>query len=41
MHSISTSAFLGSVLTATQLLAGLCEKCFSYSAFISCSGQGR
>lgn len=35
MHSISTSAFLGSVLTATQLLEGLCEKCFSYSAFIS------
>jgi hypothetical protein len=36
MHSISTSTFLGSVLTATQLRAGLWENHFSYSAFISC-----
>jgi hypothetical protein len=28
---------LGSVLTATQLRAGLWEKNFSYSPFISCS----
>lgn len=35
MASISTVAFLGSVLTATQLRAGLWTIHFSYSAFIS------
>lgn len=34
MHSISTSTFLGKVLTATQLRAGLCVKCFAYSSFM-------
>lgn len=36
MHSISTSTFLGRVLTATQERAGLWAKYFSYSVFISC-----
>lgn len=36
MTSISTSTFLGRVLTATQLRAGLCENHFSYSVLISC-----
>jgi hypothetical protein len=31
MASISTSEFLGSVLTAIQLLAGLCGNHFAYS----------
>ena len=39
MASISTSTFLGSVLTATQLRAGLWEKNFSYSPFISYQGK--
>lgn len=35
MHSISTGTPFGSWYTATQLLAGLCVKNFSYVAFIS------
>lgn len=34
MASISTSTFLGRVLTATQLRAGLWENHCSYSAFM-------
>lgn len=36
MHSISTSTFLGSVLTATQLRAGLWVNHLEYSSFIDC-----
>jgi hypothetical protein len=35
IHSISTGTPLGSCLTATQLLAGLCAKYFSNTPFIS------
>lgn len=35
MHSISTSTFLGSVLTATQLRAGLWVNHLEYSSFMA------
>ena len=36
MHSISTSTFLGSCLTATQLRAGLWVNHLAYSSFMLC-----
>lgn len=36
MHSISMSTFLGSVLTATQLRAGLWVNHLAYSSFMAC-----
>lgn len=38
MHSISTSTFLGSCFTATQLLAGLWVNHLAYSSFMSFMG---